>query len=106
MKLGIIIASNDPETVWNAFRFADFSARQGESVQVFLTGRGVEAEGLDSEAFQTTALMRSLVQAGGRILACGTCLRLRSRDGTELCPVSNMRTMLDLVAASDKVLTF
>jgi hypothetical protein len=28
MKLGIIIYSNDPETVWNAFRLGVFSLKE------------------------------------------------------------------------------
>ncbi len=48
MKTGIIIYSNDPETVWNAFRFGNFSLKAGDTVKVFLTGRGVEAESLDT----------------------------------------------------------
>ena len=106
MKIGIILYSNDPETVWNAFRFGSFAIKQGESVKMFLTGRGVEAESLDNERFKVREAMRSFVEAGGQIFACGTCLKLRSKDGTELCPLSNMRTMLDIVAESDKVLTF
>jgi len=31
MKLGIIIYSNDPETVWNAFRLGSFAAKAGEN---------------------------------------------------------------------------
>lgn len=106
MKIGIIIYSNDPETVWNAFRFGSFSLKQGMSVKVFLTGRGVEAEGLDTPAHKVTEMMRSFVDAGGAIFTCGTCLKLRSKEGTELCPLSNMKTMLDIIEESDKVLTF
>jgi hypothetical protein len=81
-------------------------AEAGEDVQVFLTGRGVDAENLGSERFKITEMMHDFVDAGGRILACGTCLKLRSREGTALCPVSNMRTMLEIIRQSDKVLTF
>jgi hypothetical protein len=42
-RIGIVISSNDPETVWNAFRFANFSCQKGDSVSVFLLGKGVEA---------------------------------------------------------------
>ena len=34
MKLGIVISSNDPETVWNAFRFGSFALGQGDVVNV------------------------------------------------------------------------
>lgn len=106
MKLGIIIYSNEPETVWNAFRFGSFVLKQGNEVKIFLTGRGVEAEDLDTEQFKLTEMMKVFVESGGRIFACGTCLKLRSKDGTELCPLSNMKTMLDIIEEADKVLTF
>ena len=35
MKTGIIIYSNDAETVWNAFRFANFSLKEGDTVKIF-----------------------------------------------------------------------
>lgn len=45
MKLGLVIYSNDPEPVWNAFRFGNHAIKQHQDeVQVFLLGKGVEAE--------------------------------------------------------------
>ena len=43
MKMTVIIYSNDPETVWNAFRFANTSLVYDNQVKIFLLGRGVEA---------------------------------------------------------------
>lgn len=106
MKIGIIIYSNEPETVWNAFRFGTFSIKQGYTVKVFLTGKGVEAESLDTEQFKVVEMMQAYVDAGGQIFTCGTCLKLRSKDGTALCPLSNMSAMLDIIKDSDKVLSF
>ncbi|QDU21367.1 DsrE family protein [Urbifossiella limnaea] len=107
MKLGIVIYSNDPETVWNAFRFGDHSIKHhGDEVRVFLLGRGVEAESLDSAAFTVTEQMAQFVAAGGTILACGTCLKLRQAGGSEMCPVSTMNDLHRLVAECDKTLTF
>ncbi|MDP2301370.1 MAG: hypothetical protein Q8N03_02960 [Ignavibacteria bacterium] len=42
MKLGIVIHSNDAETVWNAFRLGIFALHEGDSVKVFLLAKGVE----------------------------------------------------------------
>lgn len=106
MKVGIVIYSNEPETVWNAFRFGAFAITQGKEVNVFLTGRGVEAENIDTKQFNITEMMKNFVTNGGKIFACGTCLKLRSNDGTELCPLSNMKTMLGIIEESDKILTF
>jgi uncharacterized protein involved in oxidation of intracellular sulfur len=35
MKTGVIIYSNDPETVWNAFRYGNFAIKEGNEVKVF-----------------------------------------------------------------------
>jgi len=36
MKIDIILNTNDPETVWNAFRFGLTSLYDGHSVKIFL----------------------------------------------------------------------
>lgn len=106
MKLGIVIYSNDSETVWNAFRLGLFSLKKGDAVRAFLLGKGVECERLDTEKFQVTEQMRSFVGAGGKILACGTCLEIRHSEGSEMCPISTMSDLYDVLRESDKVVTF
>ena len=32
--MGIVIYSNDPEVVWNAFRFGNFALKAGDEVKV------------------------------------------------------------------------
>jgi sulfur relay (sulfurtransferase) complex TusBCD TusD component (DsrE family) len=105
-RIGIIISTNDPETVWNAFRFADFSCQEGDSVSVFLLGKGVEAEKIENKDFDVKEMMNSYVESGGKIFTCGTCLRSRNMGGTELCPISTMSDMYEIVKKSDKLLTF
>lgn len=106
MKLAIVIYSNDPETVWNAFRFGVFSRKQGDAVSVFLLGKGVEAESLDSAKFDVIGQMRSLLEVGGLILACGTCLEIRQSEGSDICPMSTLQELHSLIRDSDKVLSF
>lgn len=105
-RIGIIISSNDPETVWNAFRFANFSCQKGDSVSVFLLGKGVEAETLKHKLYDIKGMMESYVNNGGKILACGTCLKSRKADETELCPVSTLNDLYEMVKQSGKLLTF
>jgi uncharacterized protein involved in oxidation of intracellular sulfur len=45
-SIGMVIYSNDVETVWNAFRLANYSVKQGDTVQVFLLAKGVEVDEL------------------------------------------------------------
>ena len=106
MKIGIVIYSNDAETVWNAFRFANFAIDKGDEVKVFLLGKGVECESLDTNQFKVTEEMKKFVDRGGKIYACGTCLKIRQSEGSELCPISTMQDLYGIVKESDKVLTF
>ena len=106
MKLGIIIYSTDSETVWNAFRLGVFSLKQGDAVKVFLLAKGVDCEQLNADQFNVTEQMQTFVDNGGKILACGTCLKLRHSEGTELCPLSTMMDLHEIIKESDKVVTF
>ena len=104
MKWGIVISSNDTETVWNAFRTGVFALLQGDAVTAFLTGKGVEAEQLDTEKFKVREQMQTFLEQGGQILFCGTCLKLRQAETT--CSVSTLKDLYILVKESDKVLCF
>ena len=106
MKLGIVIYSNDPETVWNAFRLANFSVNNKDEVKVFLISKGVEYETKSNEQFNVIEQARKFLDSGGKIFACGTCLKQRNNTGSNLCPMSTMKDMHAIVADSDRVLTF
>ncbi len=106
MKLGIILYSSDAEVVWNAFRLANLSLTEKDQVKIFLLAKGVEYESISSEEFNIVKLAQDFVNNGGEILACGTCLKLRQKDGSLLCPISNMPELHRLVKESDKVLAF
>ena len=106
MRLGVVIYSGDPEVVWNAFRLANYALKEKDNVKVFLLAKGVECESLPSEPFDIPAEMKKFVAACGAILACGTCLEIRNSDGTELCPLSTMSDLHEIVKTSDKVITF
>ena len=105
MKLGIVIYSIDPETVWNGFRLGVFSLKQGDSVKVFLLAKGVEAEKLVDEKFNVYEQMQLFVDEGGEILACGTCLKIRNSEGSELCPLSTMKDLYEIIRDSDRVIS-
>ena len=46
MKIGIVISTNDPEKVWNAFRFGNVAVKANHEVKVFLINKGVDAENI------------------------------------------------------------
>jgi uncharacterized protein involved in oxidation of intracellular sulfur len=106
MKLGIVISTNDAEEVWNAFRFGNVALKQNHTVKVFLVNKDVEAEDIKSEKFNVAEQLQSFIANKGEILACGTCLRARQKEGTNVCPISTMADLLKLVEESDKLVTF
>jgi len=107
MKLAIIISTNNPETNWNALRLANFAVKQGDEVKIFLVGQGVEYESGSSETFNIQEQVKEfLLSDKTKILACGTCLKLRAQKATKTCPISTLNDLYLLIKESDKILTF
>ena len=106
MKLGIVLSTTEPETLFNALRLGNYAAGQCDIVRVFLLGKGVELDQIEDEKFGVRQQAESLLEAGGSILACGTCLKLRHSQGSELCPLSTMKDLYELVRDCDRVVTF
>ena len=106
MKVGMVVSSNDSETPWNAFRFANYCLNKKETVKIFLIGKGVEAEQISNEKFNIAEQMNKFVSSKGIIYACGTCLKIRNSNGTELCPLSTMNDLYEIVKEADKVVSF
>ena len=106
MKIGVVISSHDAETCWNAIRYASFALGQGDEVRVFFMGKGVEYQKVSTDKFNTVEQAEKFMQLGGRIYACGSCMKSREQEGSEMCPRSSMKDMYDIVKESDKVVTF
>jgi sulfur relay (sulfurtransferase) complex TusBCD TusD component (DsrE family) len=105
MNFGIILETKEPEKAWNAFRFATASKKNGHEVKVFLMGEAVECESLTHEKYDVAAQLKGFADAGGTILACGTCLKSRQMAGTEACPLSTMVDCVKMVEWADRVIT-
>ena len=107
MKLGIILQSNKPEHVWNTFRLGVTSLKAGHAVEVFLMSEGSELDSIpDSKDFDISAKVTEFKNLKGEIYACGSCLELRGKSESKVCPVSTMSDLLKMVESSDKVLVF
>lgn len=104
MKLGIIITQTDPETVFNTLRLAEYSLQQGDEVRIFLSGKGVEIDRIEDHIFNVREQAQVVLDAGGEFLACGTCLKLRDSDGSEICPLSTLKDHYEVVRDSDRVI--
>ncbi len=106
MKIGVIISSNDAETCWNALRYANFAIGQKDEVKIFFMGKGVECQKVSTDKFNTVEQAGKFLKSGGKIYACGTCIKSREQEGSDICPISTMKDMYEIVKESDKVVTF
>ena len=106
MKIGVVISTNDAETCWNALRYANYCLGQKDEVKIFFMGKGVEYQKISTEKFSTVEQGEKFMQSGGTVFACGTCIKSREQESSDMCPISTMKDMYDIVKESDKIVTF
>lgn len=104
MKLGIIVNTNDPETAWNPLRLGTEALAGGNETGMFLLGSGVEIDNIKDKTFKVDRTLKKFLDDGGRLLACGACLKLRHQEAG-VCPVSTMSQLVEMISDSDKVVT-
>jgi uncharacterized protein involved in oxidation of intracellular sulfur len=105
-SIGIVIYSNDTETVWNALRLANYSKNQGDTVHIFLLGKGVELDNMVKTDKDMKEQSDKFLDNGGTILGCGTCLRSRKNDQPQVCKFSSLKDLYELIRKNKIVLTF
>lgn len=91
---------------FNALRLALFSLAQGDAVSLFLNGKGVEIGQLSTEKFNISEQLQQIVDNGGKVFACGTCLKLRQQTENAICPISTLQELYTIIREADKVLSF
>ncbi len=106
MKIGILIETNEPEKSWNGVRFGNTALKKGHEVKIFLMSAGVEIESIVHEKYNAKKQIDEFVENKGIVLACGTCIKSRAQESTEVCPISTMMDCLEMVEWADKVITF
>ena len=107
MKLGIILQSNKPERAWNTFRLGITALKSGHTVKIFLMNEGSELDSIaDNKDFDTSTKVVEFKKLNGEIYACGTCLKSRGKEKSNICPISTMDDLLKMIESSDKILVF
>ena len=105
-SIGIVIYSNDLETIWNALRFANFSKSQGDTVSVFLLGAGVESVNLGKSNIYIRSEMDTFLMHNGYITGCGVSLQVHKNFDPQICKSASMKDLYDLVRKNKIVMTF
>jgi uncharacterized protein involved in oxidation of intracellular sulfur len=67
---------------------------------------GVELEEIHNPRFNIEEQVTQFTQKNGEILACGTCMKSRHKEGTAVCPLHTLDDLVKIVEESDKILTF
>lgn len=111
MNIAITITSNDPETVWNALRFANTSLVYDNDVTVFLMGKGVESLLVSTLTFDIVEQYNMFMEEGGDVIGCGVCCETREDEMPNIksllnCKIGSMQQYYVMVAEADKLLTF
>ena len=105
-SIGMVIYSNDTETVWNALRLANYSKNQGDTVRIFLLGKGVELDNLVKPDKDLKEQADKFLDNGGTILGCGTSLSSRNNKEPQVCKFSSLADLYEIVRKNKIVLTF
>lgn len=107
MKLGIVLQSNNPEHVWNTFRLGITALKSGNKAEIFLMSEGSELDTIpDTKNFDISVKITEFKALKGEIYVCGTCLKVRGKEESKVCPISTMSDLLKMIETSDKVLVF
>lgn len=105
-SIGMVISTNDTETIWNALRLANFARNEGDTVTIFLLGKGVELDDLIKTEKQLADQSETFLENGGVIMGCGTCLQSRKNNEPQVCSLSTMKDLYTLIRSNTIVLTF
>ncbi|MDT8384580.1 MAG: DsrE family protein [Gammaproteobacteria bacterium] len=111
MNVLVVLYSNDPETAWNAWRFANTCLGYDDEVTMFLMGKGVECMSLASVKYDIEEQIDIFDEFGGKLMGCGVCCDNREDSMPFLreelgCEMGSMQNFYTLVKAADKVISF
>jgi uncharacterized protein involved in oxidation of intracellular sulfur len=104
--LGIIISSGDAETVWNALRLGIVAQTKGDSVVIFVISKATDVFIKDTSKFDIPGTTLQFVSKGGDIYTCATCAKMRHTDNVELCTITSIFDLYEIVKMSKKLVTF
>lgn len=114
-KITIII--NDPpygtEKAWNALRYAQALCAIQTEVNIFLLGDSIfcakKGQATPTGYYNLENMLKELIGRGAKVKTCGTCMKARGMEKSELLEGVEIGKMLDLAnwtKESQKVATF
>lgn len=104
--MGIIISSGDAETVWNALRLGIAAQSKGDTVVIFVISKAVDVFIKDTSKFDIPKTTLQFVSKGGDIYTCATCAAMRHTENVQMCTITSIYDLYEIVKRSKKVVTF
>ncbi len=104
--LGIIICSGDAETVWNALRLGIAAQQKGDTVVIFVISKAVDVFMKDSTGYDIPGTSLNFSAGGGDIYTCATCAKSRHTENVQMCTITSIYDLYEIVKRSVKVVTF
>lgn len=111
--MGIVISSGDRETAWNALRLGVAAESKGDSVVVFVISKAVDVFMADTSKLVKSDARFDIRQAsidflsgGGDIYTCATCAKMRNTENVEMCTITSIFDLYEIVRKSKKVINF
>jgi hypothetical protein len=93
MKLGMGLYSNDPETVYQAFRLGSLNLNKRDEVNIFLLARGVECDQINHSEFKINDQIQEFLDRSGKTYSRTSCMKIRKKGATDACPLSSMEDL-------------
>jgi len=69
MKVAMVVCSNIPDVIWNAFRLGNIMLEGMDDVSIFLNGPSVGYEDFNSEQFPLKELAKIFTLSEGELFA-------------------------------------
>ena len=104
--IGIVISSGDAETVWNALRLGIAAQSKGDSVVIFVISKAVDIFMKDTSKFDIPKTSLQFLSKGGDIYTCATCAKMRHTENVEMCTITSIFDLYEIVKQSKKVVSF
>ncbi len=111
--MGIVISSGERETVWNALRLGVAAESKGDSVVIFVISKAVDVFMADTSKLANNEKRFDIRQAsidflsgGGDIYTCATCAKMRNTENVEMCTITSVFDLYEIVRKSRKVIDF
>jgi peroxiredoxin family protein len=104
--MGIVISSGDAETVWNALRLGIAAQSKGDTVVIFVISKAVDVFMKDTSKFDIPKTSLQFVSGGGDIYTCATCAKMRHTDNVEMCTITSVFDLYEIINRSKKIVSF